>query len=201
MTPERILLIRHGETDWNAQRRWQGCEPTALNEIGFSQAKALAKHLSARPIRAIYCSDLLRALQTAQAVGSALNLAPEIDIRWREINVGIFQGYTTDELEKLFPEELAIWLSTDLTYVVPKGESRHGLQIRAFEAWQNIMERQHDEEIAIVSHGGTIKALMRELIGADDPRLSIHLTNTSITTFERDGEGWRLLGVAERPHL
>lgn len=201
MTPERVLLIRHGETDWNAQRRWQGYEPTALNEIGFTQAKALAKHLASRPIRAIYSSDLPRALQTAETLGSTLKLKPEIDLRWREINIGIFQGHTTDELERLYPGELAMWVSTDLSYMVPKGESRRALQIRAHEAWKAVIERPHGPEIAVISHGGTIKALMRELIGDHDPRLSIHLTNTSITTFERSGTGWRLKGTAETPHL
>jgi 2,3-bisphosphoglycerate-dependent phosphoglycerate mutase len=201
MTLERVLLIRHGETDWNAQRRWQGYEPTALNKIGFTQAQALAKYLASRPIRAIYSSDLPRALQTAETLGSALKLVPEIDLRWREINVGIFQGHTTDELEKLFPDELVKWLSTDMSYRVPKGESRRALQMRAHEAWKTVIERPHGPEIAVVSHGGTIKALMRELIGEDDPRLSIHLGNTSITTFERSGTGWHLKGTAETPHL
>jgi broad specificity phosphatase PhoE len=201
MTLDRVFLIRHGETDWNAQRRWQGYEPTALNEIGFAQARALAKYLSVRPIRAIHSSDLPRALQTAELLGSALNITPEVDIRWREINVGIFQGHTTDEIEKLFPDELTKWLSTDLSYVVPKGESRQGLQVRAYAAWQAVIAHPIDSEIAIVSHGGTIKALMRQLIGNHDPRLSIHLTNTSITTFERAKDGWRLLGVAETPHI
>lgn len=201
MMPERVLLIRHGETDWNAQRRWQGYEPTALNELGFTQARALAKHLAPRPIRAIYSSDLPRALQTAEALGSVLKLTPKIDLRWREINVGIFQGHTSDELEKLYPEELTHWLSSNLSYVVPKGESREGLQARAYEAWQAVTAHPVDSEIAIISHGGTIKALMRQLIGNHDPRLSIHLTNTSITTFERSENSWNLVGVAERPHL
>ncbi len=201
MTLERVLLIRHGETDWNTQRRWQGYEPTALNEKGFKQAQALAKYLSSRSIRAIYSSDLPRALQTAEAIGSVFKITPEIDIRWREIHVGIFQGHTTDELEKLFPDELATWLSTDLSYVVPKGESREGLQARAYQAWQAVTSRPIDSEIAIVSHGGTIRALMRQLIGNHDPRLSTHVTNTSITTFERSKRGWELISVAETPHL
>lgn len=201
MTLERVLLIRHGETDWNAQRRWQGFAPTSLNEIGFVQARALAKHLSSRPICAIYSSDLPRALQTAEALGSTLKITPEIDIRWREINVGIFQGHSSDELEKLYPEELVQWTSHNLSYTVPNGESRQALQTRAHAAWQTVIECPHEPEIAIVSHGGTIKALMRELVGGHDPRLSIHLTNTSITTFERCKDGWQLMGVAETPHL
>lgn len=198
---ERVLLIRHGETDWNAQRRWQGYEPTALNETGFAQARALAKHLSARPIRALYTSDLPRALQTAEVIGAELKLTPEIDIRWREINVGIFQGHTSEEVEKLFPEELAQWVSHNLSYTVPKGESRLALQMRAYEAWQTVIKRSIGPEIAIVSHGGTIKALLRQLAGNHEPRLSIHLTNTSITTFEHGRKGWELAGVAETPHL
>lgn len=203
MALERVLLIRHGLTDWNAQRRWQGMEPTPLNEIGFAQARHLAAYLKeqAEPLQAIHTSDLPRALQTATVIGEALDITPKIDLRWREVNVGIFQGLTGEEVERLYAAELTAWRSHDIKYIIPHGESRWQLQQRAKEVWLEVIERETATEVAIVSHGGTIKELLRALFGADDPRIQPPVGNTSITTLQCiDGE-WDLVGMAETPHL
>lgn len=204
MTQKQVLLIRHGETDWNAQRRWQGIEPTPLNELGFSQARMLADYLARHksPIEEIHCSDLPRALQTATIIGEALDITPQIDIRWREINVGVFQGLTGDEAERLYAAEMAAYRSEDVHFIIPKGESRHALQKRAYEVWLEIItDEETAAQIAIVSHGGTIKALLRELFGADDERLKPWLPNTSITTLECVNNQWDLVAFAQTPHL
>ncbi|MBZ0288114.1 MAG: histidine phosphatase family protein [Anaerolineae bacterium] len=203
MIVERVLLIRHGQTDWNAERRWQGVEPTPLNAVGLQQARLLAAYLQENDetLEAIHCSDLPRALQTATIIGEALDITPQIDLRWREINVGVFQGLTGDEVQRLYAAELAAWNAKDLTFVVPKGESRMALQQRAYEVWLEVIERETTASIAIVSHGGTIKALLRQLFGADDPRLSPPIPNTSITTLQRKGSQWHLLEMAVTPHL
>src|SRR5262245_28159365 len=107
MTIERVLLIRHGETEWNNLGRWQGFEQTDLNEVGLLQAKTLAEYVRPHPISAIYSSDLLRALQTAAPLGEALGITPVAHADWREQNLGIFQGLTRDEIEATYPAEWA----------------------------------------------------------------------------------------------
>lgn len=197
---ERVLLIRHGQTDWNMQRRWQGLEPTALNEAGFEQARALAAYLCHRSIRAVYSSDLPRALQTATVLAEALKLEPLVDVRWRELHVGVFQGLNAEECEQRYPAELLKWRSDDHDFIIPNGESRRALGERALGAWQDIVAQPHGPEVAVVSHGWAIRRLLTVLFGEGD-HIRFHLTNTSITTVEREGDGWRLAGRAETPHL
>lgn len=199
MIVERVLFIRHGETDWNVQQRWQGFEPTALNEKGLQQANALALYLRQRPIRAIHCSDLPRATQTAAALAQQLGLEPQTDTRWREIHVGIFQGLPLDEVKRLYPTELVRFFSNDVDFVIPNGESRRMLGERVYGAFQEAVQQSHGPEIAIVSHGGTIRRLIATLFGEEADK--IFLPNTSITIVERSKSGWNLAAVGQAPHL
>jgi 2,3-bisphosphoglycerate-dependent phosphoglycerate mutase len=200
MTVERVYLIRHGQTAWNVDGRWQGFEPVPLNDVGLAQARTLAGYLRA-PISAIYSSDLPRAVQTAEALGQTRNLNPIIDIRLREFNLGIFQGHTNDEINVRFPEESTAFHADYMGYLIPGGESRFQLQARAFEAWVDITANALGPEIAVVSHGGTIKMLLLKLFAEQTDLRQAHIENTSVTTIERDGDGWRLVEVAHAAHL
>lgn len=199
---ERIYIIRHGQTDWNADGRWQGQEDVPLNGEGLLQARHLAKFLAARPIRHIFSSDLRRAMQTAQPLADALNLRVETDRRLREIHVGIFQGLTGDEVAARYPLQYAAFNSDKLNYVVPEGESRKQLQTRAFAAWEELVATAQGPEIALVSHGGTIKLLMQRLFESEAHALGkVRFQNTSITTLERWAGWWRVVGLGATPHL
>jgi broad specificity phosphatase PhoE len=200
MTIERVLLIRHGETEWNHIGRWQGFEQIPLNEVGLSQAKALAEHLRQRSISAIYSSDLLRALQTANPLCEALGLTPVAHADWREQNLGIFQGLTRDEIEAKYPAELAS-MRADMTYVVPKGESRADMQRRAHRAWEAVVANGNGPEVTVVSHGGTIKVLLMKLFGEVPEVTNVYIPNTSITAVERHESGWRLVEIGATAHL
>ncbi|MBZ0304293.1 MAG: histidine phosphatase family protein [Anaerolineae bacterium] len=201
MPPERILLIRHGETDWNAEGRWQGFARTDLNAVGRAQAQTLANYLRDRPIRAIYTSDLPRTWQTALPLAQALGLEPQADPRWREINLGKLQGFTSQEMKRHFPAEMMARAADLWGYAYPQGESRRQLQERAYAAWQHVITQPIEPEVAIVSHGGTIKTLLWKLFGETDKRLDMHIANTSVTTLEQAGEAWLLREVAAIPHL
>lgn len=201
MRIERVLLIRHGQTDWNIEGRWQGCMPVPLNEIGRTQARALADYLRNRPIRAIYSSDLPRALETATFVGDVLGLQPIPDKRLREFNLGIFEGRRRDELAVLYPEEWSAFRMEDLDYAVPNGESRRALQERMWSAWQDITANGHGPEVAIVTHGGALKQLLVRLFGLTPEIQHLRFENTSVTTIERDGQGWQLAEMAVASHL
>lgn len=201
MSIERVLLVRHGQTDWNVAGRWQGTERVPLNAEGWAQAKALADYLHERPIKAIYSSDLPRALQTATSIGEAIGLAPRIDPRWQEFNLGIFQGYTREQIQEQFSDEWRLFHQDYWDYVVPKGESRRRLRERAYEAWEDIIREAAGAEVLVVSHGGVIKNLLLKLF-EDDPAIQdIHIENTSVTTLERNGHGWKLAEIAAIHHL
>jgi broad specificity phosphatase PhoE len=201
MTVEQVLLIRHGETEWNVLGRWQGYEQTPLNDLGIAQAKALAKYLRYRPIAAIYSSDLLRAWQTATALGDALGIEPESYADLREHHLGIFQGLTRHEIQEKYPAEWTQMQTDYWDYVIPDGESRASTLRRAYRAWETCLERGKGSEIAIVSHGGTIKMLLMKLFGEIPTVVESYLPNTSITSLERNGQGWRLVEIGATPHL
>ncbi len=198
---ERVLLVRHGQTDWNVSGRWQGIEPVALNDEGWAQARLLADYLRDRPISRIYSSDLPRALETATTIGQAVAITPHVDIRWREFNLGIFQGHTREMIKTRFKDEWKAFQTNYWDYAVPGGESRRAFQDRVYDAWQDVIRRSPGPEVVVVSHGGTIKHLLFKLFD-DDPSIhELHIENTSVTTLEPNGNGWKLTEAGAVPHL
>jgi broad specificity phosphatase PhoE len=199
MAVERVYLIRHGETAWNAEGRWQGHEPLPLNETGFQQARALAAYCR-RPLTAVYSSDQLRASQTASTLSEALGVPQITDERLRECHLGIFQGLTRQQMQERYPYEFAQMQADYMDYCIPNGETRRSVQARAYAAFMDIVSKAVGE-IAIVTHGGTLQMLMYKLCGESPELRGAHYGNTSITTLEPDGDGWRCVGLAETPHL
>ncbi|MCU0511734.1 MAG: histidine phosphatase family protein [Anaerolineae bacterium] len=195
----RVFIIRHGETDYNAAGRWQGILQTSLNETGRRQAQALAQHLRTQPLDAIYSSDLIRAYDTAQYLAQGRPLSVISDQRLREINAGVFQGLNREEIQRTYPLEYSQW-QKDNHFIVPQGESRAQMQARMVAAWQEIVTRTPGHSAAMVSHGGSIRYLLLHLF-PDELSAGRGIENTSITTLERDGPGWRLAEFAALPHL
>lgn len=202
MTLERVYLIRHGQTDWNATGRWQGhALAVPLNDTGQQQARELAAFLQDRPLSAIYSSDLLRAWQTAVILGGARGMEPIVDVRLRELHNGRFQGMTHEEIQAQHPEALAEFRADMMGYRIEYGETRYELQDRAYAAWRDITANAPGPAVALVAHGGTIKVLLLKLF-ADHPEIqSMHIPNTSVTTIDRTADGWQLGEVGVTPHL
>ncbi|NDJ78728.1 MAG: histidine phosphatase family protein [Chloroflexi bacterium] len=206
MTTTRVLLIRHGETDWNAAGRWQGHAPVPLNATGAEQARKLAAYLADQRTRngtrfdTLYSSDLTRSMQTATAVAQALGLEVRPDVRLREVDLGEWQGLNRAETQAWDPERYAAFVADWYTVPPPGGESRNQLMARARAAFDDITAGHVGGSIALVSHGGTIGMLIESLFGhIDRPTLS----NTSLTLVEQPAPGaaWRLVTIAETPHL
>ncbi len=199
MTIRRVLLVRHGETDYNSNGRWQGHLDVPLNAEGEYQAQCLAQHLKDTPLDAIYSSDLIRALDTARpvAVGRDLDIIP--DVRLREVNLGRFQGLTRSQIAELYPLEHNHWHHDD-GFIVPGGESRLQLQARMFAAFQDLTAAAEGETILLVTHGGSIRRLLLELF-SPDALIGKGIENTSITILEKDDAAWRLVELAATPHL
>jgi probable phosphoglycerate mutase len=201
LTIERVLLIRHGQTDWNVQGRWQGYEPVALNDEGRTQAKMLAGAMRGRPVGTIVSSDLPRAFETASAIGMVFGIQPHTDERWREFNMGIFQGNTRDEIIRKFPDEWHGFQANYWDFLIPSGESRRIMQERIYNAWLSLLESAVGPEVVVVSHGGSLRMLLLRLF-PDSPELdSVHLGNTSVTTLERASHGWYPAQIASVAHL
>jgi len=170
----KILLARHGETDWNRIGRWQGHADLPLNDAGRGQAVELAERLAGDGIAAIYTSDLMRASQTARVVADRLGLAVIEDAGLREIDVGSWSGFTRAEVEQRFPEGYGRWLDGEIGH---DGETREELTERVVGAVERIAAAHPDDTILVVTHGGAIRALRRYADG--DPGDPIENCGTS----------------------
>lgn len=158
----RIVLARHGETEWNRLGRWQGHADPPLNEAGRLQAVALAETLAGDGVVAVYSSDLSRASETARAVGARLGVEVVEDAALREIDVGSWSGLTRAEVQERFPEGFARWLDGEIGH---DGETREQLTARVVAAVERIASDHRDETVVVVTHGGAIRALRRHLHG------------------------------------
>lgn len=148
-----LLLVRHGETDWNAEGRLQGHTDRPLNETGRRQARQLAERLAGERIDAIYASDLGRAKETAEIVGERLGLTVVIDTDLREKNWGNWEGLTGDER----------------VHVEFEGESTEEHRTRIVRAVKRIAERHPDQRIVVVTHGGSLRRIQAAANGVANP--------------------------------
>ncbi len=195
-----MFCIRHGESTYNAQGRVQGHLNIPLSDLGRGQAAALAKVCRDWGAEAIFCSPLRRTRETAEPVAAALALPIREEPRLIEIKVGIFQGHSRDELDRICPEEYARWRSGDPDYVVPGGESRRALMQRGREVLESIA--QHDYcKVIVVSHGAILAAAFKSLLEIPAQRHPFMLENASLSRLEIDGSIVRLHTLNEVGHL
>jgi alpha-ribazole phosphatase len=156
----RLILIRHGETDWNAEGRWQGQIDVPLNENGRQHAREVAHRLVGEGIQAIYSSDLKRAVETARVLGEATGLDIHIDARLREIHQGEWQGLLVSEIQERYSQRFESRLRNPWTIAPPGGETVVQVQQRVDQALDDIVQKHPGETVAIVAHGFVI-ALLR----------------------------------------
>jgi probable phosphoglycerate mutase len=147
-----IVLVRHGETEWNLERRWQGHADPELNETGRAQALAVARSLGAKPFNALYSSDLVRARETAEIIGKELGLPIQLDPRLREVDVGDWSGLTTPEIEQRYPDGLRRRREGGTGW--EHGESYTVMGERVVAALHAIAEAHPGGRVLVVTHGG-----------------------------------------------
>ena len=165
MEPTKILLARHGETDWNAVGRWQGHTDRALTERGRRQAVELAERLANDEIDAVYSSDLLRAVETAEPVAKRLGLPLQTLPELREVDVGTWAGLTRDEVAERFPDGFRRWSEWQTGW--EDGETYDEMGERVVGAILRLAGEHPGERILVVSHGGAIRALHAAAAGID----------------------------------
>lgn len=163
----KLLLTRHGQTDWNIAGRYQGQSDIPLNPTGCEQAEALAKRLSAEAIHAIYSSDLSRAKDTAQAIAKFHQIEVQTDSRWRELNFGEWEGMTYQEMSAHSPDVFSKWMIDPQHTSTPNGETLDELSKRVASAFDEIKNKHKDQTVLVVSHSGALQALLATLLGID----------------------------------
>lgn len=196
----RLILLRHGQTEYNATNRMQGQLDTDLSDLGRAQAKTAAQALADTRPFAIVSSDLRRAHDTALALGDHVGLGVETDARLRETDLGDWQGLTHTDVDEISPGARARW-RTDAAWAPPGGESRIDVAARSLPVVQELLERHDDwgpDPLVLVAHGGLIAALTARLLDLPADRWPVlgGLGNTSWVQLSGHGEGiepqWRL---------
>jgi probable phosphoglycerate mutase len=201
--PTTLLLCRHGQSEWNAQRRIQGQAPEAggLTEQGRWEAQQLGSRLHALHVDALYASDLLRAWETAQIVGATIGTPVQLDPRWREIDLGAWQGMQPEEVD-------ARWPTDDIREQdLPRGETGEtfaALSRRTLAAVDDIHRRHGGQTVAVICHGGNVRAVLMAtpapLEDGTDPR-RVRISNTSLTVVQVNSAGLQATLIADDSHL
>lgn len=196
-----VLLIRHGETEWNRDQRVQGHHDVPLSERGVRQAGRLAEWLAEEPLDVVYSSDLQRSRLTAEIIAQG-RAAVQLDPRLREARFGLFEGLTSAEIQAAYPEAYDAWRRDAIRHRPPGGETLEDLQARCMGALAEHLPAHPHRTVAIVAHGGPVRVMvcgLLELPMSVYPRLRVE--NTAVTRILFTSRGPILAGFNELAHL
>ncbi|MBN1686244.1 MAG: histidine phosphatase family protein [Spirochaetales bacterium] len=199
-----LVLIRHGETYWNKENKFQGIGESHLTDLGIRQAQAAAKALTGEHFDAVYASPLIRAKKTAEIITGGLDSPSRIVfdgelVEWR---LGIFEGLSITEIKERFPEEYVHFSARDPDYVIPEGESSRQRYERAIGCLQRIADKHPGERLLVITHRGILDSVIRRIMFVPLDRLIAYSQfNCGLNTIEIDGDTWRLLTWGDARHL
>jgi 2,3-bisphosphoglycerate-dependent phosphoglycerate mutase len=198
----RLCLVRHGETDWNGEKRIQGQIDIDLNAAGEAQARAVRQGLAAYSFAAVYSSDLLRAWRTAQIATEGLGLAVSPAPTLRERNFGVLQGITPHEASVQRPHAHQHHLARTPDYDYETGESLIAFAARVTAGLEALAARHAGQRVLAFTHGGVLDIVYRAAMGRalEAPR-DFALPNAAFNWLEHGDNGWRLLSWADCGHL
>jgi broad specificity phosphatase PhoE len=201
MVATHFILVRHGETAWNAEGVIQGQSDQPLSDAGRRQAELVAARLGREPWELIYTSDSGRAVETAQIIHAARGgpdplASPEL----RERSMGDWEGLTREQVEQRHPQEYIAW-ARDPGSAPPGGERTEQMAKRVTTFLQALVEHHPGGRLLLVTHAGPIKAIACAALGAPVAGQRIWTANGSISRVKWDGEGLALLGLNDRCHL
>ena len=202
MPRTQLIIVRHGQTEWNIRGIRQGHLDSRLTERGMAQAKALGARLSREKFTALYSSDLGRAVDTAREIANLTGHEILTDGRLRERHLGIFQGLNGDEIAAKYPEERRLMRSQGPGYVIPGGESMVQQVERNISCLSELAAKHQGEQIIVVTHGGVVSGFFRHTleISLEAPR-RFEFVNAGVNVFAHDGGTWVLLTWGDVSHL
>ena len=163
----KVILIRHGETDWNKEQIFRGRIDVALNEVGLAQARSVQATLKDVQINAIYSSPLSRALETARVVGEGRNCEIRIEEGFIDIDFGRWQGLSHQKVKEDYKDLYEMWLSKPQMVTFPEGESLEEVQKRSMKALEKVIKKHPEETLAIISHRVLNKVLLCSILGLE----------------------------------
>ena len=203
----RLILVRHGETEWNRLLRYQGQSDIELNRTGLEQAAKVRDRLAGEMIDSIYCSDLKRAVKTAEIIAEKhpsvkkINQSPLL----REMDFGDFEGLNFNQMRESFPhivDERQAWRNRGASVSAPNGESIAQLGERVSRFAQQLPDHDSNETTLLVAHGGSLQVLMCQLLGVSlDHWWQVRLSSTAVSMLETYEQGVALTLLNDVCHL
>jgi broad specificity phosphatase PhoE len=189
----RLIVVRHGETDWTRDGRYAGARDTPLNAVGLRQCQATAAALAERPVAAIYATPLERARMSAEIIAKPHRLEVAIEAAFREMMFGAWEGMTREEVAATFPELCRLWWETPHLVEVPGGETLAQVRARVVEGFAELRAAHEGETAVLVSHGVVIRLLVLDALGLGADRLwSLEASPAGITELEYEGD-WAII--------
>ena len=198
-----LIVIRHGETDWNRQHRFQGQIDVPLNAVGLAQADRLADRLASEPIDVLVCSDLQRAQRTALPLHLPRQLAPVIDPLWREQSFGVLEGLDVPTIRSRHADLGNRWVRHEADYALPQGgESNTAFHGRVMQALQALVAAHAGKRVVVVTHGGVLDIVHRLVTGGSMAAARrVAIPNAALNWIEHTAGQWQLLAWADETHL
>ena len=197
-----LLFIRHGETDWNLQQRFQGQIDVPLNATGLAQAARLGQRLAAEPYDALFSSDLVRAQQTAAPLAAAWQLQPTLVPGLREQSFGVLEGLDVPTIKQRHADLWQQWLEHRGSYALPGGESLRQFHARVMDAVRELAAEGAGRRLAIVTHGGVLDMLWRTAHGLSlDGLRECEIPNTGLNRLRWAGNTLQIERWADDAHL
>lgn len=198
----RFILVRHGETVWNREGRYQGQIDTPLSPTGIEQGKLVAEALKKVSLDVVYASPLSRSYETARMCANFHGLEVIKDDRLLEINHGKWEGLFATEIEALYPDLLKSWRTTVVDVQMPDGECIEDVRKRAMTAFREYAEKHEGQTVLVVAHDAVNKAVLCDILEIEQGHFwQMKQDNTCINVFEYDREKWRLVLMNSTTHL
>lgn len=197
----KIYLIRHGQTDWNVLGKIQGRKDTSLNAAGLCQAQLTAKEMNSHPVTQIFTSVQKRAALTALTIGERQKAAVLTVEGLEEVDFGIWEGMTWEEIQHSYPKEYECWLVNPVEVAPPGGETQLHVLERCARAIETILA-QAKGDFAVVSHGATLAHIITYLVKGQLEK-EVVVENASITTIEYSplNRDFHIIKINDTSHL
>jgi probable phosphoglycerate mutase len=198
----RVIVVRHGQTEWNVEARIQGQGDSRLTAEGLAQARRIASRLAREPFDVLVSSDLGRAAGTARAIAQRCAKPIVLDARLRERHFGVGEGMTYEEVDRAYPGAFARIRNVDPDFVIPGGESRRQFHARVVSAMDSIAQAHDGRTIVVVTHGGVLATFFRHVHSIPlDVAHPIAITNASYNVLAHDGSRWSVETWSDNAHL
>lgn len=198
-----IILVRHGQTEWNKNERFRGRADVPLNETGLAQAEATGQRVASewKPT-AIYTSPLSRSVKTAEAIAVHFNLMVEIHPGLVDIDYGEWQGLSPEEAHQYWPKDIDAWYNQPHLAHIPGGETLADLRVRAMQTVKELVELHSEETVILVGHTVINRIILLGILGLGNERFwRIKQDTCAINVFEAEGDDFVLVSLNDTCHL